>query len=182
MAQGAAIRETFARGVAPIEEMEAIMQRETSLDIQAIEAHAEPAAVALPPARAFNVPQPRAIAAPNGARQIAGPPIEEDWTPPPYGDPVPAQQAAPPTQAATPADPVKALRAQRAALIAEIADLSGIGGDAVARARAVMRAAGCAEVASPDEAALSTQIDLLTAHLAEAKVAAFERDAAAESR
>jgi hypothetical protein len=45
-----------------------------------------------------------------------------------------------------------------------------------------MRAAGCAEVASPDEAALSTQIDLLTAHLAEAKVAALERDAAAESR
>jgi hypothetical protein len=67
---------------------------------------------------------------------------------------------------ATPADPVKALRAQRATLIAEIADLSGISGDAVARARAVMRAAGCAEVANPDEAALTTQIDLLTAHLA----------------
>jgi hypothetical protein len=92
------------------------------------------------------------------------------------------QIEAAPTGAATPADPVKALRAQRAALIAEIADLSGIGGDAVARARAVMRAAGCAEVASPDEAALSTQIDLLTAHLAEAKVAAFERDAAPDAR
>jgi hypothetical protein len=92
------------------------------------------------------------------------------------------QIEAAPTGAATPADAIKALRAQRAALIAEIADLSGIGGDAVARARAVMRAAGCAEVASPDEAALSTQIELLSAHLAEAKVAAFERDAAAESR
>jgi hypothetical protein len=45
-----------------------------------------------------------------------------------------------------------------------------------------MRAAGCAEVASPDEAALSTQIDLLTAHLAEAKVAAFERDGAPDAR
>jgi hypothetical protein len=96
---------------------------------------------------------------------------------------VPMRQIeAAPTGAATPADPVKALRAQRAALIAEIADLSGIGGDAVARARAVMRAAGCAEVASPDEAALSTQIDLLTAHLAEAKVAAFERDGAPDAR
>jgi recombinational DNA repair protein RecT len=183
MAQGAAIRETFARGVAPIEEMEAIMQRETSLDIQAIEAHAEPAAATPPPARAFNVPPPaRAIAAPNGARQIAGPPIEEDWTPPPFGDPVPTQQAAPPAQAATPADPVKTLRAQRATLIAEIADLSGISGDTVTRARAVMRAAGCAEVANPDEAALTTQIDLLTAHLAEAKVAALERDGSPDAR
>jgi hypothetical protein len=83
---------------------------------------------------------------------------------------------------ATPADPVKALRAQRATLIAEIADLSGISGDAVARARAVMRAAGCAEVANPDEAALTTQIDLLTAHLAEAKVAALERDGSPDAR
>ena len=77
---------------------------------------------------------------------------------------------------------MKALRAQRAALIAEIADLSGIGGDVVARARAVMRAAGCAEVANPDEAALSTQIELLSTFLAEAKVVAAERDGAAESR
>jgi hypothetical protein len=112
----------------------------------------EPAAAA-PAARAFTVP-----AAP--MRQIE----------------------AAPTQTANPADPVKTLRAQRAALIAEIADLSGISGDTVTRARAVMRAAGCAEVANPDEAALTTQIDLLTAHLAEAKVAALERDGSPDAR
>jgi hypothetical protein len=182
MAQGAAIREAFARGVAPIEEMEAIMNRETVLDIQ--DAHAEPAAAAPPPARAFAVPQPqaRAIAAPNNTRQIAGPPIEEDWTPPPYGDPVPAQQAAPPAQAA-PVDAIKALRSKRQALVNEICDLGGIGGDTVSKTRAAMKAAGCAEVANPDEAALTTQIDLLTAHLAEAKVAALERgDGAPDAR
>jgi hypothetical protein len=125
----------------------------TVLDAEWVEV--EPAAAA-PAARAFAVP-----AAP--MRQIEA---------------APTGAATP----ATPADPVKVLRAQRAALIAEIADLSGISGDTVTRARAVMRAAGCAEVANPDEAALTAQIDLLTAHLAEAKVAALERDGAAESR
>jgi recombinational DNA repair protein RecT len=181
MAMGAAVRFLVMRGTLPVSgAMNAAIEAEARAD--ATEAHAEPATTAPPPARAFKVPQPRAIAAPNSARQIAGPPIEEDWTPPPYGDPVPAQQAAPPTQAATPADAIKALRARRGALVNEICDLGGIGGDAANKTRAALRAAGCAEVANPDEAALTTQIDLLTAHLAEAKVAAFERDAAAESR
>jgi hypothetical protein len=92
------------------------------------------------------------------------------------------QIEAAPTQAAAPADPVKALRAQRAALIAEIADLSGISGDTVTRARAVMRAAGCAEVANPSEIDLATQINLLTSHLEEARVAALEREPAPEAR
>lgn len=163
MSAKTAIKYVFARGIAVIESLDAIIAADTAAEIedaaQAVEVTRRTVTVAAP---ALTGPAPLPE-----SRQLAAPAIEEaEWSPPP-ADPVPVTTQPTSTQA------TRAAPAWPGALRAEIAALALAMGRAapttIGAARSLRADAG---IAAPD----AMESADLAADLAEATVAAAERE------
>lgn len=164
MSAKTAIKYVFARGIAVIESLDAIIAADTAAEIeeaaQPVEATRRTVTMSAP---AITGPAPLPE-----SRQLAAPAIEEaEWSPPP-SDPVPVTQPAQPqaTRAAPAVPPWLSANRDR---IAALAAAMGRPAGTVGQARAILAELG---ITTPD----AMEPADLTAALAEAAVSAAERE------